>query len=36
MSVQTFDDSLKFKDNMGFVFPPIFVKHGLKQSTQGV
>jgi hypothetical protein len=33
MSVQIFDDSLKFKGSVGFVFPPIFVKLKPKQIT---
>jgi hypothetical protein len=36
VSVQTFDDSLKFKGSVGFVFPLVFVKPGPKQNTKGV
>jgi len=34
MSVKTFDDSLKFKGSMGFVFPPIFSNQGLNKAPK--
>jgi len=34
MSVKTFDDSLKFKGSVGFVFPPIFSNLGLNKAPK--